>query len=100
VLKTLISKITGVSEERFDQLKAEIEGLISTKQSLEAELRELEKAKDSLGQKSLELLSRAPQGRFLVGTSVFLGDHEAGHSIYEVHVDGVYVPIRTKIQNR
>jgi hypothetical protein len=99
MFKILIAAMTGVSEERYDWLRAEIEALSSEKTSLEKTIRELQDATEVLRMKSLQVTNVVKQS-FIVGTSLFLGEHEAGHSIYEVRVEGVGVPIRTKIQNR
>ena len=97
MIKRFVAKITGVNEQTYKRLQADIIRLKGEKQKLENDLKELKTSKDLLIQKGYEARLEISPSIFLVGRSHHIGDHKDGHSIYEVRVPGVDVPIRTKI---
>lgn len=115
MLKTLIWAITGISEERYDFLKNEIRRLEQEKGRLESrhqrfkaglekEMQALEKAKaeiqqcrESFQEEALMLVNENPRPGFVAAEARLVGPNRYGQPIYEMRVEGLSVPIRTKI---
>ena len=115
MLKQVIAKLTGVSEERRQRLKNEIRCLLEEraalktamqqekaamtiamrqeKTALEETIRQIKQSKELLQQQALKIRDEKPYQAFLVGDARYIGSGEQG-LIYEIRVAGVILPIR------
>jgi septal ring factor EnvC (AmiA/AmiB activator) len=109
MLKSLVLKISGIDKDRFDKLRRQIDQLQSERTSLARQVEDLKTKRkrfqedirdslDELQRQALDIRNETPLQQFLVGSSRLIGQHEAGHLIYEVRVDGVKLPVRTKVE--
>lgn len=98
MLRTLISKITGISEERYEELKTENALLITQNETLQRQIQDIRNSRDMLQREALKVKNDKPLQSYMAGHARFVGQGEGGHSIYEIRVDGVDMAIRTKIE--
>jgi len=99
MLKGLILKVGGITQEQFATLRDQIQQLKSEKKTLELQLEEVRQAVNQLERRALQVEEDTPLQSFLIGNVRVVGDNKAGHRIYEILVDGVNLPIRVSIDD-